>query len=84
MRTAELWSLESAPRRIMELCRPIEFQSQEKKFKSKKQFSKIWFLDREICFLEEKKVTNIQTVTHPYLGRLLKNMFEVFQKDIAD
>ena len=30
-----------------------------------------------------KKVTNIQIVTHAYLGRSSKNVLEVFHKDIA-
>ena len=31
-----------------------------------------------------KKVTNIQIVTHPYLGQLSKNSLEVFHDDIAN
>ena len=31
-----------------------------------------------------EKVTNIQIVTHPYLGRLSKNVLEVWHDDIAN
>ena len=37
-----------------------------------------------VKFFCAKKVTNIQIVTHPYLGRLSKNVLEVFHDDIAN
>ena len=48
----------------------------------KNDFPKFAFLGRKkfLC----KKVTNIQIVTHPYLGRLSKNVLEVFHDDIAN
>ena len=52
-----------------------------KKFRPKKRFSQIWFLGREIFCV--RKLTNIQIVTQPYLGRLSKNVLEVFHDDIA-
>ena len=37
-----------------------------------------------VKFLVKKKVTNILIVTHPYLGRLSKNVLEVFHDNIAN
>ena len=37
-----------------------------------------------VKFFWAKKVTNIQIVTHPYLGGLSKNVLEVFHDDIAN
>ena len=36
-----------------------------------------------VKFFCVKKLTNIQIVTQPYLGRLSKNVLEVFHDDIA-
>ena len=58
----------------------FEFHSQEKMLGPNK-VSQIWFL--AVFFLCIKKVTNIQIVTHPYLGRLSKNMLVVFYDDSA-
>ena len=54
-----------------------------KKFMPKKRFSQIWFLGRKIFFFA-KKVTNIQKITHPYLGRLSKNVLEVLHDNNAN
>ena len=45
-------------------------------------FPKFAFLT--VKFFCAKKVTNIQIVTHPYLGRLSKNVLEVLHDDIAN
>ena len=52
-----------------------------KNVRPKKLTPQIWVLGREICCV--KKVTNIQIVTHPYLGRWSKNLLEVSHDDIA-
>ena len=48
----------------------------------KNDFHKFGFLSVQICCV--KKVTKIKIVTHPYLGRLLKNVLEVLHNDIAN
>ena len=48
----------------------------------KNDFSKFGFWAVKIFCV--KKVTNIQIVTRPYLGRLSKNVLEVFHDDIAN
>ena len=37
-----------------------------------------------VKFFCVRKLTNIQIVTHPYLGGLSKNILEVFHDDIAN
>ena len=59
-----------------------DFQSQEKILGSKIDFP--IFGCRAITFFCANKVTNIQIVTHPYLGRLSKNVLEVLHNDIAN
>ena len=53
-----------------------------KKFKAQNDFPKFGFW--AVKFFCVKKVTNIQIVTLPYLGRLSKNVLEVFNDDIAN
>jgi len=60
----------------------LERQSQEKILGPKNDFPKFGFWS--VKFFCVKKVTNIQIVTHPYLGRLSKNVLEVFHDDIAN
>jgi len=60
----------------------LERQSQEKNLGPKNDFSKFGFW--AVKFFCVKKVTNIQIVTHPYLGRLSKNVLEVLHDDIAN
>ena len=60
----------------------FERQSQEKILGPKNDFPKFGFW--AVKFFCVKKVTNIQIVTHPYLGRLSKNVLEVFHDDIAN
>ena len=60
----------------------FELQSQEKMLGPKNDFHKFGFLSVQICCV--KKVTKIKIVTHPYLGRLLKNVLEVLHDDIAN
>ena len=62
-------------------CRPIS-KVRKKNLGSKIDFHKFGFW--ALKFFCAKKVTNIQIVTHPYLGRLLKNALEVFHDDIAN
>ena len=57
-------------------------QSQEKFLGPKNNFPKFGF--RAVKFFCVKRLTNIQIVTHPYLGRLWKNVLEVFHDDIAN
>ena len=59
----------------------FEFKSQEKNLGPKNDFPKFGFW--AVKFFCVKKLTNIQIVTHPYLGRLSKNALEVFHDDIA-
>ena len=60
----------------------FELQSEEKILGQKNDFPKFGFWS--VKFFCVKKVTNIQIVTHPYLGRLSKNVLEVFHDDIAN
>ena len=60
----------------------FELQSQEKILGQKNDFPKFGFW--AVKFFCVKKVTNIQIVTNPYLGRLSKNVLEVFHDDIAN
>jgi hypothetical protein len=60
----------------------FELKGQEKILDPKNDFPKFAFLGLKIFCV--KKLTNIQIVTHPYLGRLSKNVLEVFHDDIAN
>ena len=60
----------------------FERQSQEKILGPQIDFPKFAFLT--VKFFCAKKVTNIQIGTHPYLGRLSKNVLEVLHDDIAN
>ena len=60
----------------------LELQSQEKILGPKIDFPKFAFWAVKIFCA--KKITNIQIVTHPYLGRLSKNILKVFHDDIAN
>ena len=60
----------------------FELQSQEKILGPKIDFPKFGFW--AVKFFCAKKVTNIQIVTHPYLGGLSKNVLEVFHNNIAN
>ena len=60
----------------------FELQGQKKILGPKNDFPKFGFW--AVKFFCVKKVTNIQIVTHPYLGRLSKNVLEVLHDDIAN
>ena len=60
----------------------FELQSQEKNLSPKNDFPIFGFW--AVTFFCAKKVTNIQIVTHPYLGRLSKNVLEVLHDNIAN
>ena len=75
------WGVWPSSQMIKNCCWPIWAPKSAKKFRPKKRFSQIWFLDREIFCL--KKVSNIQIVPHPYLVRLSKNVLEAFHEDIT-
>jgi hypothetical protein len=60
----------------------LERQIQKKILRPKNDFPKFGFW--AVKFFCVKKVTNIQIVTHPYLGRLSKNVLEVLHEDIAN
>ena len=60
----------------------FELKGQEKILDPKNDFPKFAFLGLKIFCV--KKLTNIQIVTHPYLGRLSKNVLEVFHDDIVN
>ena len=60
----------------------FELQSQKIFLGPKNDFPKFGFF--AVKFFCAKKFPNIQIVTHPYLGRLWKNVLEVFHNDIAN
>ena len=60
----------------------FELQIQEKMLGPKNDCPKFGFW--AVNFFVAKKVTNIQIVTHPYLGGLSKNVLEVLHNNIAN
>ena len=75
------WGIWPSCQIMKKCCWPIWASKSGKMFRPKNDFPKFGFWTVKFFLL--KKVTNIQIVTYPYLGRLLKNVLEVFQDDIA-
>ena len=72
------WGVSPSCKTMKKCCGPIWVSKSGKNVRTKNWFSKIWFVNRKICFCN--KVINIQIVTHPYLARLSKKISQAIRK----